>query len=41
VKKGTASVTLRGKGTYGGTKTIKFKVGTRGIGDWLWWGFGE
>ena len=40
VKKGTASVTLRGKGTYGGTKTIKFKVGTRGFGDWNWWGLG-
>ena len=45
VKKGTASVTLRGisettdggSGLYGGTKTIKFKIGTRGFGSWFWW----
>ena len=39
MKKGTASVTLRGiseeDGLYGGTKTIKFKIGTRGLKDWL------
>lgn len=34
IKKGTASVTLKGLGEYGGTKTIKFKVGTRGL---FWW----
>ncbi len=29
LKKGTASVTLRGLGEYGGTKTIKFSIGAR------------
>jgi len=41
IQKGTASVTLRGiseeEGLYGGTKIIKFKVGTRGIKEWFWW----
>lgn len=31
LKKGTASVTLRGLGEYGGTKTIKFKIKARGL----------
>lgn len=35
IKKGTASVTLRGKGEYGGIKTIKFKIGARGLFWWL------
>ena len=35
LKKGTASVTLRGLGEYGGTKTIKFKIGVRGFFWWL------
>lgn len=29
IKKGTASVQLRGLGNYGGTKTVKFKINTR------------
>ena len=35
IKKGTASVTLEGLGEYGGTKTIKFKIGVRGFFWWL------
>ncbi len=31
LKKGTASVTLRGLGEYGGTKTIKFKISAKGL----------
>ncbi|MBQ7971950.1 MAG: hypothetical protein IJ291_00650 [Lachnospiraceae bacterium] len=38
-KKGTATVTIKGINEYGGTKTIKFKVGTRTLGDWDWWPF--
>ena len=34
VKKGNASVTIQGKGNYGGIKTVKFSIGTRGF---LWW----
>ncbi|MDE6364782.1 MAG: hypothetical protein K2L86_11090 [Lachnospiraceae bacterium] len=34
VKKGKASVTLRGTGNYGGIKTVKFDIGTKGF---LWW----
>ena len=34
VKKGTAKVTLHGTGTYGGYKTVTFKIGTRSILDW-------
>jgi len=34
VKKGNASATIQGKGNYGGTKTVKFTIGTRGF---LWW----
>lgn len=26
IKKGTAKVTIRGKGSYGGTKTVTFKI---------------
>ena len=33
-KKGTAQVTIRGVGDYGGTKTVKFTIGT---GRFLWW----
>ena len=28
-KKGTANVTARGKGQYGGSKTVKFKITSR------------
>ena len=28
-QKGTASVTIRGKGQYGGSKTVKFKITSR------------
>lgn len=35
LKKGTASVTIRGVGEYGGTKTVKFKIGARSL--WFWW----
>ena len=31
VKKGTAKVTVRGKGLYGGTKTVNFKIERRNI----------
>ena len=34
VNKGTAQVTLQGCGKYGGTKTVKFYIGTR---PFLWW----
>ena len=29
IKKGTATVTIRGKGQYGGSKTVKFKITSR------------
>ena len=35
VKKGTASVTIVGKGNYGGTKTVKFKITARKL-SWFW-----
>ena len=35
VKKGTATVTIKGCGEYGGTKTVKFSVGARSL--WFWW----
>ena len=35
VKKGTAVVTIRGLGEYGGTKTVKFKIGARSL--LFWW----
>ncbi len=38
VKRGTAQVTLRGKGAYGGTRTVQFKIGTRNIMDGIWKG---
>lgn len=34
VNKGTAQVTLKGCGRYGGTKTVKFYIGTR---PFFWW----
>ena len=34
VRKGTASVTIKGVNNYGGTKTVKFKIGAKGF---LWW----
>lgn len=34
VKKGTASVTIRGTRNYGGIKTAKFTISTKGL---LWW----
>lgn len=34
IKKGKASVILRGTGNYGGMKTVKFEIGTKGL---LWW----
>ncbi len=37
VKKGTASVTIKGMGDYGGTKTVKFKITAKKI-TWYWRG---
>ena len=34
VNKGTAQVTLKGCGKYGGTKTLKYTIGTK---SFLWW----
>jgi uncharacterized repeat protein (TIGR02543 family) len=34
INKGTATVTVRGVGNYGGTKKITFKIGTKKL---LWW----
>ena len=34
IKKGTASVTIRGVGNYGGSKTVKFTIKPKGF---LWW----
>jgi len=34
VKKGKASVTIKGKDNYGGVKTVKFTIGAKGF---LWW----
>ena len=34
MNKGTAQVTLKGCGKYGGTKTLKYTIGTRAF---LWW----
>lgn len=36
IQKGTASVVIRGKGIYGGTVTVKFKIGKRKFGGFLW-----
>ena len=33
-KKGTAKVTLKGVGNYGGTKTVSFKINSK---PFLWW----
>ena len=35
VKKGTASVTIVGKGNYGGTKAVRFKITARKF-SWFW-----
>lgn len=34
IKKGTAKMTLRGVGDYGGTKTVTFKIVPRNV---VWW----
>lgn len=34
IKKGTAYVTIKGVGNYGGIKKIKFSIGSKGF---LWW----
>ena len=34
VDKGTASVTVRGTGVYGGTKKVTFTIGTKKISWW-------
>lgn len=34
IKKGTAKVTIKGKGNYGGTKTVNFTIKSKGF---LWW----
>lgn len=34
VKKGNASVTIRGVGNYGGTKNVKFAIKAKGF---VWW----
>ncbi len=34
IKKGTAKMTIRGLGEYGGTKTVSFKIKAKGF---LWW----
>lgn len=34
IKKGTASVTIKGLDNYGGTKTVKYKIAAKGF---LWW----
>ena len=39
INKGTASVTIVGKGNYGGTKTVKFKITARKL-SWFWRLFG-
>ena len=36
VKKGTATVIIRGVGNYGGTKKITFKIKSKKVG-FLWW----
>lgn len=36
VKKGKGTVVIKGVGNYGGTKTVKFTIGSKGIG-FLWW----
>ena len=34
IKKGNATMVIKGVGNYGGTKTVKFKIQTR---KFLWW----
>ena len=34
IKKGTAKMTLKGVGDYGGTKTVTFKIVPRNV---VWW----
>lgn len=34
IKKGNATITIKGKRNYGGTKTIRFKIQSKGF---LWW----
>ena len=34
MKKGTASVTIEGRGDYGGTKIVKFKIKAKGFSWW-------
>lgn len=36
VKKGTATVIIKGVGNYGGTKKITFKIKSKKVG-FLWW----
>ncbi|GEM_PF-4575120 len=39
-EKGTATVTIAGKGNYGGTKTVKFKIASQRVRSWkalLFW----
>ncbi|MBD5522334.1 MAG: hypothetical protein HDR03_14110 [Lachnospiraceae bacterium] len=36
-KKGTASVVIRGKGNYSGTKVITFRIGAQNISEIGWW----
>lgn len=35
IRKGTAKVTLRGIGEYGGLKTVTFKIGAKSVNDWF------
>ena len=35
VKKGTATVTIKGKGNYGGTKAVKFTIQAKKM-IWYW-----
>lgn len=39
IKKGTAKVTIRGKGSYGGMKTVKFRITAKNFA-WFWRMFG-
>lgn len=40
LKKGTAGVTIVGKGNYGGTKNVKFKITAKKF-TWFWRAFGK
>ena len=37
LKKGTASVTIRGTGNYGGTKVVKFTIKSKTFKWWKFW----